>query len=85
MPWVPMVVIRVVDVVRGSGHLVRHHVVHVAVGEVALFLARIDQAVNVVFEFVVNRQFNPAFQVGFRIFPIPPVRRAARAVKRGPK
>ena len=59
---------QVVDVVGRGGHLIRHHLVDVAVGEVALFLARIDQAVNVFFEFVVNRQINPAFQVAAEEF-----------------
>ena len=41
----------------GRADLIRQHVVHVAVGEIALFLADFDQAVNIVFEFVfVNRQ-----------------------------
>ena len=46
---------QIVNVVRG-GHLLRHHVVDVAVGEVPLLLPGVDQVGNVVFEFVVNRQ-----------------------------
>ena len=55
MPWVPMVVIRSS---RSSAelHVSGQHVVHLAVGEIALLLARIDQVLNVVFEFVFNRQ-----------------------------
>ena len=58
MPWVPMVVIRSS---RSSAetHLFRQHVVHIAVGEIALFLAHFDQALNFVFEFVFNRQNIP--------------------------
>jgi hypothetical protein len=37
-------------------HIVGQHVVHVAVGQIALFLARIDQIGNIIFEFVVNSQ-----------------------------
>ena len=50
---------QVVQIV-GRANLIRQHVVHVAVGEIALFLADFDQAVNLVFEFVFNRQNAPA-------------------------
>ena len=39
---------QIVQIVGRGAHLIRQHVVHVAVGEIALFLADIDQAVNIV-------------------------------------
>ena len=50
---------QIVQVV-GRANLIRQDVVDIAVGEIALFLADVDQAVNIVFEFVVNRQISPA-------------------------
>ena len=55
---------QIVDVV-GGGHLLRHHVVDVAVGQVALLFPGVDQVRDVVFEFVVNRQIIPALWVVF--------------------
>ena len=49
----------VVEVVGGAD-LIWQDVVDIAVGEIAFFLADLDEAVNVVFEFVVNCQNNPA-------------------------
>ena len=65
----------------GRADLIRQHVVHVAVGEIALLLAGLDQAVNVVFEFVVNRQIIPAL---FGASAMPPVRIQRRALVLGP-
>ena len=72
---------QIVDVV-GGGHLLRHHVVDVAVGQIALFLARVDQVCDVVFEFVVNSQISLLSPVIFRVtgpvrlaFGSPPVSR----------
>jgi hypothetical protein len=43
-----------------GAHLFRQYVIHVAVGEIALFLAHFNQALNiVVFKFIVDRQMTP--------------------------
>jgi hypothetical protein len=42
-----------------SAHLLRQHIVDIAIGQVALFFAYLDQAVDVVFKFVVYRQNVP--------------------------
>ena len=73
MPWVPIVVIRssrssAVPISSGM------HVVDIAVGEVALFLARIDQVLDVVFKFVVDGQK----------IPTPPARTSFYAPDRAP-
>ncbi len=44
----------------GRANLIRQRVVHFAVGQIALFLAGLDQAVHILFELVVNRQNIPA-------------------------
>ena len=50
---------QIVEIV-GRGDLIGQHVVDVAVGEIALLFAHFDDVVNVVFEFVVNRQNSPS-------------------------
>ena len=47
-------------------HLFRHHVVHVAVGEIALFLTGLDKVGDIVFEFLVGGQCNPALSAIFQ-------------------
>ena len=49
---------QVVQIV-GRAHLLRQHIVDIAVGEIALFFADLDQAVDLVFKFVVYRQNVP--------------------------
>ena len=63
---------QIVDVVGRSADVLRQHVIHVAVGQIALLLAGIDQVCDVVFEFVVDGQngsYSPArssFSTGSR-------------------
>ena len=59
MPWRADGGHQIVQIV-GRANLIGQHVVHFAVGQIALLLAGLDQAVHVVFEFVVNRQIIPA-------------------------
>ena len=56
MPWRADRCDQIVQVVGRSADLLRQHVVHIAVGQVALFLAGIDQVCDVVFEFIVDGQ-----------------------------
>src|SRR5208282_5882182 len=49
----------------GRANLIRQRVVHFAVGQIAFFLAGLDQSVYVFFEFVVNRQ-NDSCSLGRR-------------------
>ena len=53
---------QVIDVVWRSADVLGQHVVHVAVGQVALLLAGIDQVSDVVFKFVVDGQMIPSLQ-----------------------
>ena len=66
MPWVPMVVIRS-SRSSARGDLIGQHVVDVAVGEIALLFAHFDEVVDVVFEFVVNRQNVPSLSGAMQI------------------
>jgi len=51
----------IVEVVAGTD-LVGQYLVYVAVGEIALLFTHFNEVVNVVFEFVVNRQVNPSLR-----------------------
>ena len=44
---------QVVQILGRRSHLIRQHLVHVAVGQIALFLADFDQGVNIVIVFVI--------------------------------
>jgi hypothetical protein len=50
---------QVVQIVRMRTHILRQHVVDIAVGEIALFLADFNEAVDIVFKLVVSRQMIP--------------------------
>ena len=62
MPWRADGRHQIVDVVWRSADILRQHVIDVAVGQVALLLACIDQVSDVVFEFVVDGQMIPSLQ-----------------------
>src|SRR5205807_1098519 len=53
---------QIVDIVRRSADVLGQHIVHIAVGKVALLLAGIDKVGDVVFKFVVDGQMIPSLQ-----------------------